>query len=396
MVDAILSMKPTKFEELQVESYIVGVEEHVNTFINKLEKMSEITCLLGLVGMGGVGKTTIAKMIYNHFFVHKKFQATSFLEIDRYSPSSMHVAQSLLTKLQDQLLWDLLQVTNSNRQRYKYWFNKLSNQGPILIVLDDLCEKNQFNEVILDMRLLPQGSCVIVTSQDQHLLKVIGGKSNFHLYEVLPLRCDDAEKLFNLYAFDNEEAPEKFKDLVQDVIKGCDGLPLALKVVGSSLFGKRSNEDLKYIWPEAIEALKEDSTIISALKWSYDCLSKQEKLMLVDIACVFHGWNKKEALEIWKSCKKCSSCCGFGAPHTTLNKLIEKSLVVLDYNKNLSGALAMHSLLRDLCESIGIYDGSHLLEGNATKAIEDKNQVSFIFILMTSMIFFFKFEMHLM
>ena len=72
--------------------------------------------------------------------------------------------------------------------------------------------------------------------------------------------------------------------------KVCCGLPLALKVIGSNSFGKMLDEDQKCIWPEAMEALKGDPSVMRALRWSYDCLSESEKLMFVDINCAFCGW----------------------------------------------------------------------------------------------------------
>ena len=113
MVDAILHMLPT-IEELYIKHHMVGVEELVRTCINKLEMMSGATCILGLVGMGGIGKTFLAKEIYNYFGGAKRFQVMSFLEIDRLSTSSMEVGQSLVKRLQEQLLWDLSQVPSNN------------------------------------------------------------------------------------------------------------------------------------------------------------------------------------------------------------------------------------------------------------------------------------------
>ena len=247
--------------------------------------------------------------------------------------------------------------------------------GPSLIVLDDIQDKDQFEKLIPNIGLLALGSCIIVTSRDRHLLKFIVGRSNFYLHEVLPLGCDESQRLFNSHAFGDEEAPKNFKALANKVSVACGGLPLALKVVGSSLFGRTSDEDLKCIWPEAIDALKEDLNVKSALKWSYDQLSESEKLMLVDIACVFCRWKKQEALEIWQSCKKCSSCCGSGTPHTSLAHLIEKSLVTLNVIKGCD-LLEMHGLVQDMGQGIGIVEGSHLWEDKAMQVVQDKNQVS--------------------
>ena len=362
---------------MHIQSHLIGLERHVQTCIQKLEQTSDAVRFLGLVGMGGIGKTSLAKVIYNHFVSHKNFQAMSFLEIGRNSSTSLEVGSSLLTKLQKQLLWDLLRIPKSNQPwSYEHWFPKLSSLGPILIIMDDIQDKDLFDKLILTIDFLPPKSCIIVTSRDRHLLKLIGGKFNFYLHEVTPLGCEDSQKLFNWHAFGDEEAPQNFNALANDVSKACYGLPLALKVVGSSLFGKTSNEDQECIWPEAIDALKGDQSLKGALKWSYDSLSNSEKLMFVDVACVFYGWKKQQALEIWQSCKKCSSCCGKGTPHTSLRHLIDKSLVVID-NSQGNNILTMHGLLREMGQSIGEVDGSHLWEGKAVKVVEDKSKVSY-------------------
>ena len=369
-MDAIVSVLPRN-EALQVEPYLVDLKKHVHTCMNNLKKMTGAMHLLYLVGMGGVGKTCLAKEIYNHLVKDNKFQAKSFLKIDH----NLEDGPCLLNKLRKQLLYDLLFVTNDNRQSYEYWFYKISSQGPILLVLDNLHNKSIFDELILDTSLLAPGSYIIITSRERHLLKVFGENSNFYRYEVTMLGCNDSMKLFNWHAFGAEEAPENFKVLAYNVSKACRGLPLALKVVGSSLFDKKSNEDREHIWPEAIDTLKEDSNnIMSILQWSYNQLLEPEKLMFVDIACVFYGWKKQEAMEIWKSCKECSSCCGYKTPHTYLRNLIDKSLIIIKDSKG--EVLDMHDLLRDMGQNIGKANESHLWKDKAAKAIQNKNQVN--------------------
>ena len=300
----------------------------------------------------------------------------SFLEIGHNSTSSIEVGLSLLSKLQKQLLGDLMCTSDVNhRQSYEgYWFPKLSSLGPILIVMDNIQDKDQFDKLICNASLLAWGSCIIVTSRDRHLLKLIAGKFNYYLYKVTRLNCEDSQRLFNWHAFGDEKALKNFKALANDISNACGGLPLALKVVGSSLFGKTSNEDQSYIWTKAVDAMKGDSKVMNALKWSYECLSKQEKLMFVDIACVFCGWEKQKALKIWQSCKTCL-CCGKGTPYTSLTHLVDKSLVVLKCIRE-KDVLYMHGLVQDLGQSIGEAERSHLSQIMAVQAIEDKNQVS--------------------
>ena len=371
--DAVFRLMPLR-KALRVGPHLVGLNDHVNRCVSHLESMDGGVCVLGLVGMGGIGKTTLAKEILNHLAGHDKFQAMSFLKIDRNS--SMEVGRSIVRRLQKQLLKDLLCVTNDNWGSYEYLFGKVSRRGPVLIVLDHVVERSMFDELILDARVLAGGSCIIVTSQDRHVLEDVGRNGNFYLHEVTLLGCDESLRLFNWHAFGVEEAPEEFEGLAESVSKGCGGLPLALKVVGCSLYDKRSDEDRECIWPEAINALKEDVDFRKALKWSYDQLSEAEKMMFVDIACVFYGWERNEALEMWRSCEECASCCGCGAAHTSLRHLVDKSVIVLE-DRGWSMVLGMHGLLRDMGQAIGKGNGSHLWGKRAAKDIQDDSRVSY-------------------
>ena len=180
--------------------------------------MSGAIGLLGLVGMGGIGKTCLGKEIFNRFVGEKKFQAVSFLEGDYGSCSTLGGSSNLLA-LQRQLLQDLLHVSDSTQHSYTHWFSKLSGAGPVLIMLDDFHHENQFEGLIVDTMLLAPGSCIIVTSRDRHFLRVVGRGTDFYLHEVTALGSGDSDMLFNQHAFGDERGPEEFWVLAEDVSK---------------------------------------------------------------------------------------------------------------------------------------------------------------------------------
>ena len=180
--------------------------------------------------------------------------------------------------------------------------------------------------------------------------------------------------LFNWHAFQAKEAPEEYRDLAQDVVKACGGLPLALKVIGSSLFDKRSDEDKETIWVEAGDAMRQNKDVMDVLRWSYDSLLKVEKRMFVDITCLFNNKSRDEAMSFWRSCKECVSCGGIATPHTSLQNLIDKNLVFSVYR---NGVLKAHDLLVELGEEVGKMTKTHLTKGNIGEVAFTKKQVSY-------------------
>jgi hypothetical protein len=140
---------------------------------------------------------------------------------------------------------------------------------------------------------MSQGSQILVTSRDRHVLNYITiqgsiGKSN--LYEIQVLDVDHAQQLFNWHGFHDIWASDGFRDLAKEVVNVCNDLPLALEVIGAYLFDKKDPKH-KVICKEAIRSLNMDPGAIdqklqNMFNISYEGRSSQvDKLMLLDIAC---------------------------------------------------------------------------------------------------------------
>jgi hypothetical protein len=334
--------------------------------------------ILGIVGMGGIGKTTLAKAVYNEYLKGKRFDRQSFLHNARTTD---------LLSLQKQLVHDLLGEELKFTQEFHNCFIRLPKDRKVFVVIDDIDDINQFDQLIPSLpKFMSQGSQILVTSRDQHVLNYITfqgsiGKSN--LYEVQVLDVDHAQQLFNWHAFHDKWAIDGFQDLAKEVVNACNGLPLALEVMGAYLFDKKDPKH-QIVWKEAIRSLNMDPGAIdqklqNMFNISYEGLSSQaNKLMLLDIACFMINQHESMAMTFWESCILCP-CPSSKSPHSSLIKLIEKSLVKKDKN----GYLQMHDVIRDMARDVvkkeslqEVGERSHLWDFIETKEVLHKDKGS--------------------
>ncbi|RVW68289.1 TMV resistance protein N [Vitis vinifera] len=203
-------------------------------FDSRLEEMSSLLCMesndvrmIGIHGIGGIGKTTLAIGIYNQ--IAHQFEGASFL------PNAAEHRGSLI---QRKLLADILGekiARISNIDEGISLIKKTLCSRKVLIILDDVSALTQLEFLAGSRHWFGSGSRIIITSRNKHLLDVheVDG-----LYEVQKLKSEEAFKLFSLYAF---EAPDdRFWELSGRALNYCDGLPLAVKVVGFTCVRRRS------------------------------------------------------------------------------------------------------------------------------------------------------------
>ncbi|XP_023918694.2 disease resistance protein RPV1-like, partial [Quercus suber] len=285
---------------------------------------------IGVWAMGGMGKTTLARVVYH--MVSEEFEAFSFIE-DVRENSEKHG----LVGLQQKLISNILEETNLKiRDKYDGVLkirNKLCHRR-ILLVLDDVNKSDQLQMLAGEHDWFGPGSRIIITTRDVHVLKTHGVDE---IYEVKGLNNKDAFQLFCSKAFKKDHVPNEYLVMLKEFLNYAAGLPLALEVLGSFLFGKSTIE-----WRSALERVKEypNTEVLNVLQISFDGLHYLEKEIFLHIACFFNHEEKDHIVDVLDS-------LGLYAI-IGLRELINKSLLKIDDND----ILWMHDLLEEMGKNI--------------------------------------------
>ncbi|XP_076901070.1 TMV resistance protein N-like [Bidens hawaiensis] len=308
-----------------VDEDLVGIETRLEDLKSKLEAGSEGVRMVGIWGCGGSGKTTLATSIYMELRHH--FQGHCIMENIREESSKFG-----LKKLQENMLSAIFknEVAVPNVVEGKQNIKTMLCSRNVLIILDDVDDLDQLDVLAGSHSWFGSGSRIIITTRDEHLLTTHKVDVVCH---VKLLSCEEAMQLFNKHAYNEKKPVEDYETLSSRVVSYADGLPLALKVLGSFLYDKD-----KKGWISALDRLKDNPNlkIVEKLKISYDGLETVEKELFLDIACFFRGRYKGNAVEILEA-------CGFH-PEIGIEALRQKALITVSRDGNFD----MHDLVQEM------------------------------------------------
>ncbi|PNY17220.1 TMV resistance protein N, partial [Trifolium pratense] len=216
----------------------VGLDEHIEeakSLLN-LKPNDDTVCMLGIIGLGGIGKTELAKALYNKN-VHR-FEAGSFLANVSEKSNKINGQEDLQKTLLSEM-FEQPETEWGSTSKGIYEIKHKLGRKKVLLVLDDVDEMKQLENLAGGSDWFGPGSRIIITTRDKGLL--MGTHPiDVKTYEMTELNEQHSLELFCRNAFGQSNPKTGYEAVSSRAVGYAKGLPLALKVIGSNLATRKS------------------------------------------------------------------------------------------------------------------------------------------------------------
>ncbi|KAF8034642.1 hypothetical protein BT93_C0834 [Corymbia citriodora subsp. variegata] len=304
---------------------LVGIDDHETGIMSSIDPKCNDTRLIGIYGVHGSGKTTLAKVLWNRLSCD--FEHRSFIPNIRVESRRMGIEY-----LQEELICDILrsQRTVSNVDEGIVIIKSQFSSKKILVILDDVDDQTHLNALFEDGSWLKAGSIIIITTRHKSILDKANADPEYELDE---LTQDQALNLFSGHFLGKDSPPKAYEEKSRDVISGIRRIPLILELIGSSFRQIREEEWEKArekVWEETFIKLQEEVNNKNdeyMLHITYESLHYEQQQIFLDIACFFIGLSKQNPTYMWDS-------YGF-SPKKRIKELRDICLIEIDKDEKL-------------------------------------------------------------
>ncbi|TYG99985.1 hypothetical protein ES288_A10G238500v1 [Gossypium darwinii] len=330
-------LQPTSVE---IESHVHGRDKDKQTMLDLLLKSdNEANFVIPIVGIGGIGKTTLAQLVYNDASIQNHFNLKAWVCVsDDFDV--MRITKEILQSV------TFKPCDDNDLNRVQEKSKKVLSEKKFLIVLDDVWNENYHVWTILQSFFLTRtrGSKIIVTTRNHGVSSTMD---------------DDCMSLFAQHALGARDFGRhpSLKEVAEKIVTKCNGLPLAAKTLGGLL---RTNVDLD-AWEDILQSeiwklSEHQSGIIPALQLSYHHLPPHLKQCFAycSILPKDYEFSEEEIILLWRAQglqqeaqdKQCIDDLG----RKYFRDLVSRSLLQMSIRDNFR--YVMHDLFNDLAQSI--------------------------------------------
>ncbi|XP_028069935.1 putative disease resistance RPP13-like protein 1 [Camellia sinensis] len=252
--------------------------------------------VIPIVGMGGIGKTTLAQMVYNDETVKKHFDLKAWVCVsDEFD--IMKITKAIYDSVTSQT------CSFNNLDQAQVQLKQALAGKKFLIVLDDVWNKkyNDWNDLSSPFNDGAQGSKVVVTTRSRDVARMM---ATVELHDIEILSDEDCWSLFAQHAFENRsiDANPNLVSIGKKIVEKCKGLPLAAKTLSGLLRCKERDEEWVDVLCSKIWDLShEESDILPALRLSYHHLPSHLKQCFAHCSIIPNDYEfeEEEIVLLW-------------------------------------------------------------------------------------------------
>ncbi|PHT52389.1 hypothetical protein CQW23_06851 [Capsicum baccatum] len=334
---------------LNVENSMVGRDDQRKRLVQDLTRSySGEPKVIPIVGMGGIGKTTLANEVYNDACIRSHFDVCAWASISQQH-NVKEILLSLLCCTKD-VTFDM-----DDEAELANMLQKSLKGKRYLIVLDDMWKSEAWDALRLCFPSENKGSRILLTTRNTEVARDAGTENLSLQMDIMS--PDESWNLFKSVAYANEALSYEFETIGKKIAKKCHGLPLTIAVVAGLLKFKRAIED----WENVAKDVKSfvtndpDERCSRVLGLSYNHLTSVLKTCLLRFGIfpedseipaknLMRSWMAEGFLKLENDLE--------GETEKCLQELVDRCLVLV-CKKSLDGtkirSCKVHDLIYDLC-----------------------------------------------
>ncbi|KAL6890569.1 hypothetical protein ACP4OV_008824 [Aristida adscensionis] len=350
VIPNIRSLRHTS--SLVFEGSILGRETDKRKIVEKLlsregKNVATPVSVMAIVGMGGLGKTTLAQLVYNNPRVRQSFDRHAWVCVSAHFDVN-RITRNIISSLTNE---------SCEYTEFAHLQGKLADaikEERVLLVLDDVWNERRDLWELLCIPMSTSRICqIIVTTRSEEVARLI---QTVPFYDLKCLSFDESWLLFKQAAFALDQGyhtPANLVEIGRSIVKKCKGLPLAIKTLGSMLRYENDEKRWEVILENELWDLEQPrNEVLPALELSYKHMPLYLRQCFIALSLFpkFNSLDETKVIRLWKlfdllHCDGSDDEYEIGKIY--LKQLVQRSILQVQ-NRGHTDFYSMHDLIHDL------------------------------------------------